>query len=222
MSIRVLLVDDEQLVRSGFRLILESEPDIEVVGEAGNGAEAVALTRDLDPDVVLMDIQMPEMNGLEATHTITALGREDTSRVLILTTFEVDEYVYEALRAGASGFLLKRTPAADLVAGIRVVAHGEALLAPSVTRRLIDQFAQHPAAATTDARKLDEITAREQEVLALVARGHSNAEIAEVLVLSEGTVKTHIKRIFMKLGLRDRAQAVIFAYDVGLVEPRGS
>ena len=222
MSIRVLLVDDEQLVRSGFRLILESERDIEVVGEAGNGAEAVARTRELDPDVVLMDIQMPGMNGLDATREITALGREDTSRVLILTTFEVDEYVYEALRAGASGFLLKRTPAADLVAGIRVVAHGEALLAPSVTRRLIDQFAQHPAAAKTDARKLDEITAREQEVLALVARGHSNAEIADLLVLSEGTVKTHIKRIFMKLGLRDRAQAVIFAYDVGLVEPRAS
>jgi DNA-binding NarL/FixJ family response regulator len=222
VSIRVLLVDDEQLVRSGFRLILESERDIEVVGEAGNGAEAVARTRELDPDVVLMDIQMPGMNGLDATREITALGREDTSRVLILTTFEVDEYVYEALRAGASGFLLKRTPAADLVAGIRVVAHGEALLAPSVTRRLIDQFAQHPAAAKTDARKLDEITAREQEVLALVARGHSNAEIADLLVLSEGTVKTHIKRIFMKLGLRDRAQAVIFAYDVGLVEPRAS
>ena len=222
MSIRVLLVDDEQLVRSGFRLILESERDIEVVGEAGNGAEAVARTRELDPDVVLMDIQMPGMNGLDATREITALGREDTSRVLILTTFEVDEYVYEALRAGASGFLLKRTPAADLVAGIRVVAHGEALLAPSVTRRLIDQFAQHPAAAKTDARKLDEITAREQEVLALVARGHSNAEIADLLVLSEGTVKTHIKRIFMKLALRDRAQAVIFAYDVGLVEPRAS
>jgi DNA-binding NarL/FixJ family response regulator len=217
-----MLVDDEQLVRAGFRLILESEPDIEVVGEAGNGAEAVALTRDIDPDVVLMDIQMPEMNGLDATRAITAFGREDTSRVLILTTFEVDEYVYDALRAGASGFLLKRTPAADLVAGIRVVAHGEALLAPSVTRRLINQFAQHPAAAKTDARKLDEITPREQEVLALVARGHSNAEIADLLVLSEGTVKTHIKRIFMKLGLRDRAQAVIFAYDVGLVEPRGS
>jgi DNA-binding NarL/FixJ family response regulator len=220
MSVRVLLVDDDQLVRAGFRLILETEPDIEVIGEAGNGAEAVAMARDLDPDVVLMDVQMPEMDGLEATRQIAALGREDTSRVLILTTFEVDEYVFEALRAGASGFLLKRTPAADLIAGIRVVAGGDALLAPSVTRRLIDQFAQRPAAERTSARALDGITAREREVLALVARGHSNAEIADLLVLSEGTVKTHIKRIFMKLDLRDRAQAVIFAYDVGLVEPR--
>lgn len=220
MSIRVLLCDDEQLVRSGFRLILESEPGIEVVAEAGNGAEAVALTRSLDPDVVLMDIQMPEMDGLEATRQIVALGRPETSRVLILTTFEVDEYVYEALRAGASGFLLKRTPAADLIAGITVVARGDALLAPSVTRRLIDQFARRPAAAKADARALQEITDREREVLALVARGFSNAEIAEQLVLSEGTVKSHIKHIFTKLDLRDRTQAVILAYDAGLVEPR--
>jgi DNA-binding NarL/FixJ family response regulator len=222
MSVRVLLADDEQLVRAGFRLILESEPDIEVIGEAGNGAEAVALTKQLDPDVVLMDVQMPEMNGLEATRQIAALGRPETSRVLILTTFEVDEYVYEALRAGASGFLLKRTPAADLVAGIRVVAGGDALLAPSVTRRLIDQFAQSPVAGRTDAHALAEITAREREVLELIARGHSNAEIADLLVLSEGTVKTHIKRIFMKLGLRDRTQAVIYAYDAGLVEPKAN
>jgi DNA-binding NarL/FixJ family response regulator len=221
MSVRVLLADDEQLVRAGFRLILESELDIEVVGEASNGAEAVALTRQLDPDVILMDIQMPEMNGLEATRQISALGREESSRVLILTTFEVDEYVYEALRAGASGFLLKRTPAADLVGGIRVVAAGEALLAPSVTRRLIDQFAHRPAAEPTNARALEELTGREREVLELVAHGRSNAEIAEQLVLSEGTVKTHVKRIFMKLGLRDRTQAVIFAYDAGLVEPKG-
>jgi DNA-binding NarL/FixJ family response regulator len=222
MTVRVLLADDEQLVRAGFRLILESEPDVQVVGEAGNGAEAVALTKELDPDVVLMDIQMPEMNGLEATRQIAALGRTDTSRVLVLTTFEVDEYVYEALRAGASGFLLKRTPAADLIAGIRVVAAGEALLAPSVTRRLIDRFAHGPATRQTDARALEEITEREREVLALVARGLSNAEIAEQLVLSEGTVKTHVKRIFMKLDLRDRTQAVIFAYDVGLVEPKAT
>jgi DNA-binding NarL/FixJ family response regulator len=222
MTVRVLLADDDELVRAGFRLILETEPEFEVIGEARNGAEAVALTERLDPDVVLMDVQMPEMNGLEATRRIAALGRKDTSRVLILTTFEVDEYVYEALRAGASGFLLKRTPAADLIAGIRVVAEGEALLAPSVTRKLIDQFAQRPASEQADTRALDEITAREREVLALVARGHSNAEIAELLVLSEGTVKTHIKRIFMKLHLRDRAQAVIFAYDVGLVEPKAS
>jgi DNA-binding NarL/FixJ family response regulator len=222
MKVRVLLADDETLVRAGLRLILESEPDLEVVGEAGNGAEAVELTRALDPDVVLMDIQMPEMNGLQATRQIAALGRKETSRVLILTTFEVDEYVYEALRAGASGFLLKRTPAADLVAGIRIVAAGEALLAPSVTRRLIDQFAQRPVAKPSDARVLDEITEREREVLELVAHGLSNAEIAQLLVLSEGTVKTHIKRIFMKLNVHDRTQAVIFAYDVGLVEPKGN
>jgi len=222
MSVRVLLADDEQLVRAGFRLILESEADLEVIGEAGNGAQAVALTQELDPDVVLMDIQMPEMNGLEATRQIAALGRNETSRVLILTTFEVDEYVYEALRAGASGFLLKRTPAADLVAGIRVVAGGDALLAPSVTRRLIDQFAERPVAGRTDARVLDRVTEREREVLALVARGLSNAEIAGLLVLSEGTVKTHVKHILGKLDLRDRTQAVIFAYDTGLVEPRNT
>ena len=221
MSIRILLVDDEELVRAGFRLILESELDLEVVGEAGNGVEAVELTRKLDPDVVLMDIQMPVMNGLEATREIAALGRSETSRVLILTTFELDEYVYEALRAGASGFLLKRTPAADLVAGIRVVAAGEALLAPSVTRRLIDQFARRPAPDKSDVVVLDVLTEREREVLALVARGLSNAEIAEELVLTEGTVKTHVKHIFEKLDLRDRTQAAIFAYDIGLVEPKG-
>jgi DNA-binding NarL/FixJ family response regulator len=224
VSIRVLLVDDEQLVRAGFRLILETEPDFEVVGEAGNGAEAVSLTKALDPDVVLMDIQMPEMNGLEATREIAALGRPESSRVLVLTTFEVDEYVYEALRAGASGFLLKRTPAADLVAAIRVVAAGDALLSPSVTRRLIGEFAQRPAdrAGNAGLAALKELTEREREVLELVARGHSNAEIAEMLVLSEGTVKTHVKHIFGKLDLRDRAHAVIFAYDAGLVEPRRS
>lgn len=222
MTVRIVLADDEQLVRAGFRLILESEADFEVVGEAANGAEAVDTVTKLDPDVVLMDIQMPGMDGLDATRRIAALGRKDTSRVLVLTTFEVDEYVYEALRAGASGFLLKRTPAADLIAGIRVVAGGEALLAPSVTRRLIDQFAQRPAPGAGDVRSLDEITEREREVLALVARGMSNAEIADQLVLSEGTVKTHVKHIFGKLNLRDRAQAVIFAYDAGLVEPRRS
>jgi len=219
VTVRIVLADDEQLVRAGLRLILESDPDFDVIGEASNGAEAVDAAARLDPDVVLMDIQMPEIDGLEATRRIAALGREDTCRVLVLTTFEVDEYVYEALRAGASGFLLKRTPASDLIAGIRVVAGGDALLAPSVTRRLIDQFAQLPAAAQ-DARSLDEITEREREVLALVARGMSNAEIAEQLVLSEGTVKTHVKHIFGKLNLRDRAQAVIFAYDAGLVAPK--
>jgi DNA-binding NarL/FixJ family response regulator len=216
----VLLADDEQLIRAGFRLILESEPDFEVVGEAANGREAVDLTRRIDPDVVLMDIQMPEVNGLEATRQIVALGRTETSRVLVLTTFEVDEYVYEALRAGASGFLLKRTPAADLIAGIRVVAAGDALLAPSVTRRLIDQFAHRPAASPAKAAALEVLTEREREVLTLVARGLSNAELAELLVLSEGTVKTHVKHIFAKLDLRDRTQAVVFAYDHGLVEPK--
>ncbi len=222
MTTRVLLVDDEQLVRAGFRLILESEQDIDVVGEAGDGAEAFRLTKELDPDVVLMDIQMPGTNGLEATRQIAALGRKETSRVLILTTFEVDEYVYEALRAGASGFLLKRTPAADLLAGIRVVAGGEALLAPSVTRRLIDQFAQRLPAKRIDAPALEEVTEREREVLELMAHGLSNAEIAERLVLSEGTVKTHVKRIFMKLDLHDRAQAVVFAYEAGLVQPQAT
>ena len=221
MTVRVLLADDEQLVRAGFRLILGSEPDIEVVGEAGNGVQALELTTKLDPDVVLMDIQMPEMDGLEATRRIAALSRTDSSRVLVLTTFEMDEYVYEALRAGASGFLLKRTAAEDLIAGIRVVASGDALLSPSVTRKLIDQFAHRPA-VKPDARALEKITDREREVLTLVAKGLSNAEIAEHLVLSEGTVKTHVKHLFGKLELRDRAHAVIFAYDAGLVEPKGA
>jgi DNA-binding NarL/FixJ family response regulator len=220
MSVRVLLADDEQLIRAGLRLILETEADFEVIGEAANGREAVDLTRRLDPDVVLMDIQMPGVNGLEATRQIAAFGRQESSRVLVLTTFELDEYVYEALRAGASGFLLKRTPAADLIAGIRIVAGGDALLAPSVTRRLIDQFAKRPADRRTAAGALEAITEREREVLMLVARGLSNAEIAELLVLSEGTVKTHIKHLFAKLDLRDRTQAVILAYDLGLVEPK--
>ena len=221
MSIRVLLVDDEQLVRSGLHLILEAESDIEVVAEAGDGAEAVELVRRLDPDVVLMDVQMPVMNGIAATREIVALGRDESSRVLILTTFDLDEYVYEGIKAGASGFMLKRTPAADLVAGIRVVAGGEGLLAPSVTRRLIENFRAREERATPprDASELDELTDREREVLVLVARGMSNHDIAEHLYLSEGTVKTHVKRIFAKLNLHDRAQAVILAYEVGLVRP---
>jgi DNA-binding NarL/FixJ family response regulator len=222
MSIRIVLADDEHLVRAGFRLILDSEPDFEVVGEAGNGAEAFEITKKLDPDIVLMDIQMPGMDGLEATRQIAALRRAESSRVLVVTTFEVDEYVYEALRAGASGFVLKRTPADDLIAAIRVVAAGDALLSPSVTRRLIDQFAHRPAPNHAGAGALERLTEREREVLILVAHGLSNAEVAEQLVLSEGTVKTHVKHIFGKLELRDRAHAVIFAYDAGLVEPKGA
>jgi DNA-binding NarL/FixJ family response regulator len=222
MSIRIVLVDDEHLVRAGLRLILESEDDLEVVGEADDGGGAVEVVTATDPDVVLMDIQMPGMDGLEATRQIVALGREESSRVLILTTFELDEYVYDALRAGASGFLLKRTPATELVNAIRVVAEGEALLAPSVTRRLIDEFARRPRGDRPSPEALDDLTAREREVLELVAQGMSNREIAAQLFVSEGTVKTHIKRIFYKLGLRDRTQAVILAYDVGLVEPKSS
>ena len=219
MSIRVGLVDDEQLVRAGFKMILEAEDDIEVVCEAGDGEEAVRLVIDCDPDVVLMDIQMPGVNGIEATRRIVDLGRAESSRILILTTFDLDEYVYEALRAGASGFLLKRTPAEELVAAVRVVAGGEALLAPSVTRRLIASFVSK-AATSPPAPVLDALTDREREVLVLVAHGMSNAEIAGHLFLSEGTVKTHVKRIFYKLGLRDRVQAVILAYDAGLVAPQ--
>jgi len=217
--IRVVVADDEQLVRAGLRMILAAETDIEVVGEAGDGAEAVALARRLDPDVILMDIQMPGANGIEATRQILALGRADTCRVLILTTFDMDEYVYESLRAGASGFLLKRTPAEDLVSGVRVIARGEALLEPSVTRRLLDTFARHPLPSGPDTAALADLTAREREVLVLIARGLSNGEIAGELFLSEGTVKTHVKRIFAKLAVRDRAQAVVFAYDAGLVQP---
>jgi DNA-binding NarL/FixJ family response regulator len=220
MSIRVLLADDEHLVRSGLRLILEAEHDIEVVGEATNGIEAVEATRKLDPDVVLLDVQMPVKNGLVATREIAALGRTDSSRVIILTTFDLDDYVYEALRAGASGFLLKRAVAEDLVASIRVVAAGEALLAPSVTRRLIDHFASRPVPRTQDLKLLDALTEREREVFELIAQGLSNAEIADRLYLTEGTVKTHVSHIFEKLEVRDRTQAVIFAYDVGVVKPR--
>lgn len=220
MSINVVIVDDEQLVRAGLRMILDAEPDIEVVGEAGDGAEAVGLVERLDPHVVLMDIQMPLMNGIEATERILALDREESSRVLILTTFDLDEYVYQSLQAGASGFLLKRTPANELVHGIRVVAGGDALLEPSITRRLLETFATRGPASAADIRTLEELTDREREVLGLIARGMSNAEIAAELYLSEGTVKTHVKRIFSKLGVRDRAQAVVFAYEVGLVEPQ--
>ena len=222
MSIRVLLVDDETLVRSGFRLILEAKPDIEVVWEAANGVEAVEAAKKLDPDVILMDVQMPVKDGLAATREIAALGRPESSRVIILTTFELDEYVYEALRAGASGFLLKRAPAADLVAGIRIVAAGEALLAPSITRRLIAHFASRPSPRNEDLSELRTLTEREHEVFALLAQGLANSEIADRLVLTEGTVKTHLKHIFDKLEVRDRTQAVILAYELGVVRPRSN
>ena len=226
MTIRIVLADDEQLVRSGLRLILESEDDLEVAAEAGDGTEAVALVRRLDPDVVLMDVQMPVMNGIEATREIVALGRDVSSRVLIVTTFDLDEYVYEGLRAGASGFLLKRTPAEDLVAAVRVVAAGDALIDPGVTRRLIEHFREREQQRTrtelSAPEGLNDLTEREHEVLLLVGRGLSNHEIAAQLFLSEGTVKTHVKHIFAKLALRDRAQAVILAYESGLIEPGSS
>ena len=215
--IRVLLADDQRLVRSGFRLILKAEADIDVVGEAGDGVEAVAAARELRPDVVLMDIRMPKVDGIEATRRILR-GDEPRPRVLVLTTFDVDEIVFEALRAGASGFLLKDAPEDQLVAAIRVAADGGALFAPAVTRRLIERFAAlgEPGAPPPE---LGELTSRELEVLRLLARGRTNAEIAAELVVSEHTVKTHVGRVLGKLGLRDRAQAVIAAYESGLVRP---
>ena len=214
--IRVLLVDDQRLVRSGFRMILGTEPGFEVVGEAADGAEAVESVRELAPDVVLMDVRMPGMDGLEATRRIVD-GSDEAPRVLVLTTFDLDEYVYEALRAGASGFLLKDAPEEQLVAGVRIVAEGGALFAPAVTRRLIEEFARRGSEPASPA--LDELTTREVEVLKLLARGLSNAEIAAELVVSDHTVKTHVARILQKLDLRDRTQAVIAAYESGLVKP---
>jgi DNA-binding NarL/FixJ family response regulator len=221
MTIRVLLVDDQPLLRTGFRLILQSEPDIEVVGEAADGEVALAQVRALRPDVVLMDIRMPRMDGVEATRRLRELG--SPPQVLVLTTFDLDEYVVESLRAGASGFLLKDVPADDLVDAVRVVHRGDAVVAPQVTRRLLDRFARHlPAATTTTPSPLPQLTEREHQVLLLVARGLSNAEIAAALVLSETTVKTHVSNVLMKLGLRDRVQAVVLAYERGLVAPAGS
>jgi DNA-binding NarL/FixJ family response regulator len=219
MSIRVLLVDDQALIRAGFRMILEAEEDIEVVGECSDGTQAVDSVRRLKPDVVLMDIRMPEMDGIEATRLIANGGGEGAPRVLMLTTFDLDEYVYDALRAGASGFLLKDVPAEQLVDGIRVVAQGEALLAPSVTRRLIQEFSRGAFAQQSAPVELEELTPRELEVFKLIARGMSNAEIAAELIVSETTVKTHVARVLMKLGVRDRVQAVVLAYESGVVAP---
>ena len=216
--IKVLLADDQALVRAGFRALLEAQTDMEVVGEAADGEEAVALARTHAPDVVLMDIRMPGLDGLAATRRITDDGRLEGVRVVILTTFELDEYVYEALRAGASGFLVKDTEPAELLRGVRVVAGGEALLSPSVTRRLIEEFATR-AKEPRPARELDALTDREREVVALVADGLSNAEIGERLVVSPATAKTHVSRAMGKLGARDRAQLVVTAYESGLVRP---
>jgi len=216
--LRVLVVDDQALVRAGFRMILEAEPEIDVVGEAADGAEAVRAARELRPDVVLMDVRMPELDGLEATRRILAADA-GAPRVLMLTTFDLDEYVYEALRAGASGFLLKDTPPEQLVAAIEVVAAGEALLAPSVTRRVIEEFVSRPLPRPEPPDELADLTARELEVLRLVARGLSNAEIAGELYVSETTVKTHVAHVLQKCRLRDRVQAVVLAYESGLIQP---
>lgn len=217
--IRVAVVDDQALVRSGFTVLVRSDPDLEVVGEAVDGAEAVELAVRERPDVILMDVRMPEVDGIEATRRITADERTAACKVLILTTFDLDEYVFEALRAGASGFLLKDTLPDELLAAIRVVAEGEALLAPKVTRRLIEAFARQ-AAATPEANPgLALLTEREQEVLVEVARGHTNAEVAERLYMSPATAKTHVSRLLTKLGARDRAQLVVIAYESGVVTP---
>ena len=215
----VLIADDQALVRAGFRAILEAQPGITVIGEAHDGRDALHLARHRRPDVVLMDIQMPDLDGIEATRRILAEAGDKPVAVLMLTTFDLNEYVYEALRAGASGFLLKDVPPEHLVAGIRVVAEGEALLAPSITRRLIQEFASAAPTPAEPPRGLDELTARELEVFKLLARGLSNAEIAEELVVSETTVKTHVARVLMKPGLRDRVQAVVLAYESGVTVP---
>jgi DNA-binding NarL/FixJ family response regulator len=217
--IRVLIADDQALVRAGFRAILEGQDDLEVVGEAADGGEAVTIARELRPDVVLMDVRMPGVDGIEATRRLLQDG--DAPRVLMLTTFDLDEYVYEAMKAGASGFLLKDAPRDQLVGAVRTVAAGDALLAPALVRRLIEDFVRRPGPGERLPAELDELTERELEVLTLIARGLANAEIAAVLFVSEATVRTHVTHILSKLGLRDRVQAVVLAYETGLVQPGG-
>ena len=215
--IRVLIADDQELVRAGFRMILELESDIEVVGEAGDGAEALELARVLDPDVVLMDIRMPETDGIEATRRLAV--SHSRARVLMLTTFDADEHVYDAMRAGASGFLLKNAPPAQLVSAVRATAAGNAQLAPEIVERMVEEFVRKPRPGAARPEGLDELTDREVDVLKRIARGLSNAAIAEELFLSEATVRTHVSRVLAKLGVRDRTQAVVAAYESGLVQP---
>ena len=219
MTIRVVVADDQGMVRSGFSVLLNAQPGIEVIGEAVDGREAIARAAELHPDVILMDVRMPVLDGLHATREITAMP--DPPKIVVLTTFDLDDYVYEALRAGASGFLLKDASATELANAVRLVAAGDALLAPGVTRRLIAEFARMGAPRAPTRKQVDGLTERESEVLALVARGMSNAEIADHLVVAEQTIKTHVGRILMKLGLRDRTQAVVLAYESGLVHPGG-
>jgi DNA-binding NarL/FixJ family response regulator len=219
VTIGVVVVDDQALVRAGFRVLVDSEEDFEVLGEASNGFEAVTLVARTHPDVVLMDVRMPEMDGIEATRQILGAHHEDTPRILILTTFDLDEYVYAALRCGASGFMLKDTPPAELLAAIRIIAGGDALLAPSVTRRLIADFASRETRPPVSADALHALTDREREVFGQVARGRSNQELAEALHMSPATAKTHVSRVLTKLGARDRAQLVVIAYESGFISP---
>jgi DNA-binding NarL/FixJ family response regulator len=219
VTIRVVIADDQGMVRSGFSVLLNAQPDIEVIAEAGNGQEAIARAGALHPDVILMDVRMPVLDGLQATREITAMP--DPPKILVLTTFDLDDYVYEALRSGASGFLLKDASADELANAVRLVAAGDALLSPGVTRRLIAEFARMGGPRSPGRKQLDGLTGRESEVLALVARGMSNGEIAGHLVVAEQTIKTHVSRILMKLGLRDRTQMVVLAYESGLVHPGG-
>jgi DNA-binding NarL/FixJ family response regulator len=216
-QVRVVLVDDDNLMRAGLKAVLRSDPSVEVIGEAGDGRAGIALVAELEPDIVLMDVRMPDLDGIGATRELQA--RDPDAKVVILTTFEEDEYIFGALKAGASGFLLKRTAPEDLLAAIHAVAAGDSLLSPSVTRTVIEQMARQPTPEVAAAEELDELTPREREVLLAIARGLSNAEIADALVIEESTVKTHVKRILMKLNVRDRVHAVIFAYETGLTRP---